>query len=457
MSDDQKLPEVANFMFIDRRKTGRGKSSNNRQKLLKRIRDSIRNAKPEDIDAGGVHKAGSSHGANSQTNPVKVARQALNEPTFHYDPNSGAHDLVLIGNDIWLKGDKFPMSNGSGKGRGKGRGNGPGENGEDDFIINISRSEFYDVFFEDCELPDLKETHEKDLPEHVMKRAGFQKVGNPGQLAVVRSFKHSLARRLALTKDSRDELAELEEELAQLMADDCEYPGGTDAWAVRMQEVTTRISELKRKVDSIGLYEEVDLRYRKSEKVQVKASDAVLAMLMDISGSMDEEKKRMARKFFTLQYAFIAKKYPQTDLIFIAHTDEAEEMTEEEFFTTRKSGGTIVSPAWALLHTIIKERYDASQTNIYVSYAGDGDNWDSDNADVTKEIVESGLLSKIRHAVYVQVGESFSAGYGGGITLWSVMRDIASSYKKLAMIKIGDESAVFDAFKSIYKKRGSIK
>lgn len=455
MSDDSKSPTVANFIFIDRRNTGRGKSSNNRQKLLKRIRDSIRNAKPEDIDAGGVHRAGSAHGANSQTNPVKVARQALSEPTFHYDPNSGEHELVLIGNDIWLKGDEFPMSKGKGSG-GRGPGSGPGEQGEDDFIINISRSEFYDVFFEDCELPDLKETHEKDLPEHVMKRAGFQKVGNPGQLAVVRSFKHSLARRLALTKPARDELMELEDELKYLMSDNTEHES-TDLWAKRVQAVTLRIAELKKKVDSVGLYEDVDLRYRKTEKVQVKASDAVLAMLMDISGSMDEEKKKMARKFFTLQYAFIVKKYPQTDLIFIPHTDEAEEVDEEEFFTTRKSGGTVVSPAWALLHTIIKERYDASQTNIYVSYAGDGDNWDSDNPNVVKEIVESGLLSKIRHAVYVQVGQSFGAGYGGGPTLWSIMQNIASGSKKLAMIKIADEHAVFDAFKTVYRKRGGKK
>ena len=456
MSDETpEVPVTTNFMFVDRRNTGRGKSSNNRQKLLKRIRDSIRSAKPEDIDAGGVHKAGSSHGSNSQTNPVKVARQALNEPTFHYDHNSGEHELVLIGNDVWLKGDRFPMAK-SGKGSGGGSGSGPGEGGEDDFIINISRSEFYDVFFEDCELPDLKETHEKDLPEHVMKRAGFQKVGNPGQLAVVRSFKHSLARRLALTKAPRDELVALEEELAELMSDGTEHES-TDAWAKRLGEVTARIAELRRKIGAVGLYEEVDLRYRKSEKVQVKASDAVLCMLMDISGSMDEEKKRIARKFFTLQYAFIAKKYPQTDLIFIPHTDEAEEVDEEEFFTTRKSGGTVVSPAWALLHTIIKERYDASQTNIYVSYAGDGDNWDTDNPEVVKEIVGSGLLAKLRHAVYVQVGESFSAGYGGGVTLWSVMQSIAASNKKLAMIKVGDESEVFDKFKAIYKKRGSKK
>lgn len=446
---------TTNFIFVDRRKTGRGKSSSNRQKLLKRIKDSIRNAKPEDIAAGGVQKSGGAHGANSATNPVKVARQALHEPTLHYDPNSGEREIVLIGNDVWLKGDEFPMGgDGEGQGNGAGRGNG---DGEDDFVINISRSEFYDVFFEDCELPNLQETHEKDLPEHVMKPAGFQKQGNPGQLSVIRSFKHSKARRLALTKDSRDELDQLEDDLEWLTSTGCEFPGGIDQWAARLQQVTLRIAELKQKISAVGLFEDVDLRYRKSERVQVKASDAVLCMLMDISGSMDEEKKRTARKFFTLQYAFIAKKYPQTDLIFIAHTDEAEEMDEEEFFTTRKSGGTVVSPAWELVHKIIKERYDPTQTNIYLSYAGDGDNWDSDNALVIKEVEESGLLSKLRHAVYIQVGQSFAAGFGGQ-SLWQVMKSIEStSNKKLVTVKIEDEQQVFDTFKKIYKKQGSKK
>jgi uncharacterized sporulation protein YeaH/YhbH (DUF444 family) len=239
------------------------------------------------------------------------------------------------------------------------------------------------------------------------------------------------------------------------MADDVEMDPveGTELWARHVEDVTRHIQSLKEKIGSVGLYEDVDLRYRKSERVQVKASDAVLVMVMDISGSMDEEKKRTARKFFSLQYAFIKRKYPTTDLIFIAHTDEPHEMTEEEFFTTRLSGGTVVSPAWALAHQIIKERYDATQTNIYLSYAGDGDNWDSDNAHVIEEIEVKGLLSKLRHAVYVQVGQSFAAGYGGGVSLWNVMTSIAASNKKFAAMKIGDDSQVFDAFKTLYGKK----
>lgn len=445
-------PTSTTFIFADRRRTGRGKSLNNRQKLLKRIKESIKNAKPEDIGNEGVRKAGTPTVGNTFTNPVKVAKTALAEPTFRYDMHGGEHEVVLIGNDRWLKGDEFPIERAEGSG-GDGCGSGPGEETEDDFIINISRSEFFDVFFEDCELPDLKETHERDLPEAVWQRAGYQKVGSPGQLSVIRSFKLSKARRLALTKEARDELELLEAEKADLegqLQTEIRDPVATPVKWIRerLKVINAHISELKERIRSITLFENIDLRYRKHERVQVKASDAVLIMIMDISGSMDEDKKRMARKFFSLQYAFIKRKYPQTDLIFIAHTDEPHEMTEEEFFTTRLSGGTIVSPAWALAHQIIKERYDATQTNIYISYAGDGDNWDSDNSDVVKEI--NTLLPKLRHAVYVQVGLSFAANFGGGVSLWAVMSTIAESNKKLGLIKIESENEVFDAFKSLY-------
>lgn len=445
------LPKTS-FIFVDRRKTGRGKSINNRQKLLDRIKESIRSTKPEDIDSGGVGAAGTKSG-RTFNNPVKIAREALAEPTFHYAPGSGERDVVLIGNDTWERGDEMPV-NSSGSGRGSGSGSGPGEESEDDFIVNISRDEFFDVFFEDCALPDLLETHEKEIPEAVWKPAGFQKEGNAAQLNVIRSFRNSIGRRSVLSADARRELEELEKELERLEETLAGNPLNGSANA-RYQEVRVRIEELKTSIACTPFFEKLDLRYRKSEKVQVKTADAVLIMMMDISGSMDEEKKRAARKFFTLQYAFIKRKYPNTDLIFIAHTDTAEEMSEEDFFTTRKSGGTVVSPAFALAHSIIKARYDTQQTNIYLSYAGDGDNWDGDNPLVISEVEEKGLLSKLRHMVYVQVGLTIagSFSYGSSVSLWNVMKSISNTNKKLHTVKIGDESEVFGAFRTVYAKK----
>lgn len=449
------LPKTT-FIFVDRRKTGRGKSINNRQKLLDRIKESIRATKPEDIDADGV-KGASSKGTNRTfNNPVKIAREALHEPSYRYDTKTGEREVVLIGNDTWERGDEFPVSS-EGQGRGRGNGQpGQGEDAEDDFIVNISRDEFFDVFFEDCELPDLLETQEKELPDAVWKPAGFQKEGNATQLNVIRSYRNSVGRRRALTADSRAELEELEKELIEI---DAFLEGNpiSASYNARRRDVVQRIDELKAKIAGVSFFEKLDLRYRKSEKVQVKSADAVFVMIMDISGSMDEDKKRTARKFFTLQYGFIKRKYPNTDLVFIAHTDTAEEMSEEDFFLTRKSGGTTVSPAFELAHSIIKSRYDAQQTNIYLSYAGDGDNWETDNANVIAELEEKGLLAKLRHAVYVQVGMSIAGtfSYGSGVSLWNVMQSISKSNPKMHAVKIQDDGGVFSAFRKIYAKKST--
>lgn len=458
MSD---VPISATFIFVDRRKTGRGKSLPNREKLLKRIKDSIKSAKPEDIDAGGV-KGGAQAPSKQLANPVKVAREALAEPTFRYASHSGEMEIVLPGNDRWLKGDEFPLEE-SADGEG---GSGPGEDGEDDFVINISRSEFYDVFFEDCALPDLEQTAERETPEAIMKPAGFQKEGTPGQLSVIRSYRNSIGRRRALTLDDREELQELEARLEDLMAyqeaeneSNKPWADDTNVWIAEIKKVTERIAEINNRIAALPIFEKVDHRYRKSERVMVKSADATLIMAMDVSGSMDEARKRLARKFFSLQYAFIKRKYPNTDLVFIEHTDHAEEVTEEDFFTSRRNGGTVISPAIALAHQIVKERYDASQTNIYFSYAGDGDNYTPDNQEVMAEFEDRGFLTKLRHAVYIQVGEEMGNGWmgspGGQAQFWTTMTAISSSSKKLHLVKVKEDSEVFTAFKKVYRKKST--
>lgn len=452
------IPISSTFIFVDRRKTGRGKSLPNREKLLKRIKDSIRAAKPEDIDSGGV-KGGAGAPSKQLANPVKVARDALAEPTFRYARRTGEIEVVLPGNDKWLKGDEFPTDeDGDGEGRGEG-GSGPGEDGEDDFVVNISRREFYDVFFEDCELPDLEQTAQRENPEAVRKPAGFQKDGNPGQLSVIRSYRNSIGRRRALTLDDREELQELQDELDALMHSfELEIDPWLDRpgpWAAEVKRVSDRMAELRARIAAIPLFEKVDHRYRKTERVMVKMADAVLGMAMDISGSMDEKRKRIARKFFSLQYAFIKRKYPNTDLFFIYHTDEAEEVQEEEFFTSQKNGGTVISPAIVLAHKIIRDRYDPTQTNIYFSYAGDGDNFESDNTKVRAEII-GGLLPNVRHSVYIQVGDEFGGGWGGEggqAVFWKMMQSTASEHKKLHNVKAKSEEDIFQAFKSVYGKK----
>jgi uncharacterized sporulation protein YeaH/YhbH (DUF444 family) len=446
---------MTTFIYVDRRLSAKGKSADNRRRLLRRIKESIKASIPSSIDANNVSDGASKGG---YVNSIKVARKRLNEPFFAYDSASGEHDVVLVGNDRFEKGDEFPLppDGEGGSGSGKGSGAGQGGDSEDDFIINISRQEYFDVFFEDCELPNLEETHEKDMPQATSKPAGYQTSGSPAQLAVGRSYRNSKARQLALTRAPREELQELEAELEVLEETLSGNPLNAVASA-RYKEITARCEELRAKIAAVGAFEKLDLRYRKREKVLVKQADAVLIMMMDISGSMDEECKTIARRFFTLQYAFIKRKYPNTDLVFVAHTDQAWEMTEDEFFSTKKSGGTMVSEGYRLVHKIIKERYDPSVTNIYLSQASDGDNWDSDNPQLITELEDNGLLSKLRHAVYVQVGTRSEGSFFGGSTMWTTLTSVSNTTKKLNVIKVPSEDGVFAAFKKIYTKKGTEK
>ncbi len=443
----EELP-VSKVMIIDRRNTGRGKSLPNRERLLRRIKEYIRDSNPNTFGASGVKGTSAQSTGTTGASPVAIARSALYEPTFHYASSTGEHDIVLIGNktkDGFERGDDFPLS-----GEEEGSGGGPGEDGEDDFVINISREEFLKYFFEDCELPNLQETAERDIPELMPKHAGFSRDGNPAQLSLSRSYKQSFPRRRALTKAARDELEELELEQANLQARLDENPLDASANA-RWKEVTYRIEELKAKIAGVPFFEHVDLRYRKSEKVLVKSADAVFIMVMDVSGSMGEEEKRIARKMFSLQYAFIQRHYPQTDLVFIAHTDTPHEMTEEEFFTTRLSGGTVISPAYELVHKIIKERYDHNTTNIYLSQVTDGDNWTTDNPLIIPALEGSGLLAKLRHMCYIQVMNGYG-GYGAD-QFFTIMKSIKGSNPKLDLSRIQNEEEVFGLFKDIYRRR----
>lgn len=436
------------FIFVDRRKTAKNKSAANRQAFIRRIKSSIKNSNPNNIGAS-VGNVG-----NSTGNPVRVTRERLHEPSFHYSYTTGHHDVVLIGNDQWERGDEFPISDGSGSG-GKGNGSGePGEgseNSEDDFLVEVSASEFLDIFFEDCELPNLEETAERVVPEMQPKNAGFTKEGNPSQLRVLRSYKQAMPRRKVLSQGSIDEIEKLEQEIEQYKNGTHELSGNFTDEEVGMIIVTLleRIAELQLKISKIPFFEKMDMRYAKTEKQMVKTADAVFLMIMDISGSMDEDKKRIARKFFALQYAFIKRKYPQTDLVFIAHTETAEEMSEDEFFSTRISGGTIVSSSYELAIKIIDERYDVALTNIYVSQASDGDNYYADNNKVKSLLLENGLLSKIRFMSYANVGQQYGLAYAD--TLKDVMNVVKKKTNKLAVVEIVRESEVYDAFRKVYQ------
>ena len=440
------------FILIDRRKAGRGKSAPNRQKLIRRIKSYIKQAIPQNVGQGGVS------GTNANINsPVKVAGDALEEPWFAYS-RGGERTHVIIGNTEYERGDEIDFPSEDQQGGGAGRGNG----GEDDFIVNVARDEFLDLFFEDCELPNLTNEKYTDKLDNTQQPAGFSTTGSPAQLSVIRTYKQSIGRRKVMTRSLYEEKERLEiliEDLRSIIKGKRSKDNAAflDERIDMLAVAEAELEEVNRKIIAWDNFDSSDLRYRKKEAKPLKTVDAVLIMIMDISGSMDETRKTIARRWFALMYAFIKRRYANTELVFIAHTDEPFEMSEDDFFSTKMNGGTQVSPALKMVNNIIKERYNPNETNIYVSHASDGDNWGNDHDAVVAEMTGPGyLVSKLQMFSYVEVGKKYS--YGGSSSkdtdLWEAYETSQSNSEKgkIMMTIIEQADDCYSIFKKVFKK-----
>jgi uncharacterized protein len=455
------------LIFIDRRKATRGKSTANRQKLLRRIRSFIKASSPQNIGKFGGVTGNNYSGAptGGASSPVKVTGKALEEPRFMYSRDD-ENTIVLIGNSENERGDEIHINTEESSGNGAGQGNG----GEDDFIVTVARDEFLDLYYEDCELPNLVNEKYTEKLDNKWQHAGFSHVGNPAQLSIIRTYKTAVGRRRAMSAPYLKEKHELELELAEIRAHTDDPAAITAEDAFRIDWIMERIGVLNKKIAFLRGFDNSDLRFRKKEAQPLKTVDAVIFFLMDISGSMDEKKKMIARRWFALEYGFIKRRYPATELVFIAHTDEAFEMSENDFFSTRVNGGTSASTAFHLVNKIIRERYDPNQTNIYVSHASDGDNWMDDDPKVYDELVgEGSLMKKIQFLSYAEVGQNglsaFASLMGSNAApssqredsgLWkvytSVQEKVGMSKVVLALLPSADEC--YQVFKKVFRKKG---
>jgi uncharacterized protein len=166
-----------------------------------------------------------------------------------------------------------------------------------------------------------------------------------------------------------------------------------------------------------------------------------------VSGSMDEARKDLAKRFFILLYLFLTRHYQQTDVIFIRHHTQAAEVTEDEFFHATESGGTVVSSALTLMHEIIRERYTGSEWNIYGAQASDGDNWQQDSSKC-RELLENKLLPLCRYFAYVQVADEDQ-------NLWEEYTRVRDGNPHFAMQKIVTPAQIFPVFRDLFKKNAA--
>ncbi len=420
---------AALHQIIDRRLSGKNKSIGNRERFLRRYREQIRDAVRKAVGDRSIHNI--EDGAD-----ISLPRRDVSEPVFHHG-QGGNREMVHPGNQEYVRGDKIPRPRGGGGGGGSGSAS-PDGSSEDEFTFRITREEFMNYFFDDLALPRLIRTQLlADAPEWKSRRAGFISEGNPTSLHVVRSMRAALGRRIAMGGAARMELRRAEEMLASMEA-------RGDALPAEIARLEQEIAELRQRLKRVPFIDPFDLRYRNRVREPLPTSKAAMFCLMDVSGSMDESRKDLAKRFFILLYLFLSRHYKQTDVIFIRHHTQAAEVPEDEFFHATESGGTVVSSALTLMHEIIRERYMGSEWNIYGAQASDGDNWQQDSSKC-REILNSKLLPLCRYFAYVQVADEDQ-------NLWEEYTRVRDENPHFAMQKIVTPAQIFPVFRDLFKK-----
>ncbi|MGE8635162.1 MAG: YeaH/YhbH family protein, partial [Achromobacter piechaudii] len=369
-----------------------------------------------------------------QGGEINLPARDISEPTFRHG-SGGDREMVHPGNREFAKGDTIDRPQG---GQGEG-GSEPGE-GEsvDQFTFSLSRAEFLNLFFEDLELPHLARNQLGEVSQKKWQRAGYTTTGSPSMLSISRTLKSSLARRVALNVKARADLEDAEKALAEARA--------AGASAATIQTLEQDVEDCRERLARVPFLDDLDLRYRNRVSVAIPMARAVMFCLMDVSGSMDEGKKDLAKRFFTLLYLFLSRKYEHVDLVFIRHTDNAEEVDEQTFFYDPKSGGTIVLSALELMREILEKRYPPSAWNVYAAQASDGDSFGADAGKSARFLAEH-LLPSTRYFAYIEIPDSQEARKS---SLWAEYEQKLEPH--FVMRRICDRGEIFPVFHDLFKK-----
>lgn len=271
---------------------------------------------------------------------IKIPIKGLKEYQFLYgknQPRVGSGDGEEERGDLLEDGQADKIL-------GTGPGNDPGE---DIYETEITLDELINYLFDDLNLPYLERKKLMEIEsESRHKVSGYRQKGPPPRLARRKAVIEKLKREQGLRRSET---------------------GGDD-------------EEKETDGDQRIPFREEDLRYRRLRETTRLESNAVVICIMDTSGSMDQTKKYLARSFYFLLYQFIRLKYVQVEVVFIAHSTEAKEVNEQEFFHKVESGGTYISSGYQKALEIIEARYPPAKWNIYAFHCSDGDNWEEDNA-----------------------------------------------------------------------------
>jgi uncharacterized sporulation protein YeaH/YhbH (DUF444 family) len=420
--------------IVDRRLNPKGKSLSNRRRFIKRAREELTEA---------VRKATAQRSVSDVGGEDKVWIKAdrLKEPQIRHSGEHGNRDHVLPGNKQYEEGDRIrrPESQGGQGGR-EGAEDG---DGQDEFQFALSQEEFLDIFFDDLELPDLLRKQMKSTESFTPVRAGHAITGAMSNLNLKRTMQNSLSRRIALNRPKPSDIADVEAELAALA--DAEDADGLQ----RRAQLTALLETHERRSRRIPFIDPVDVRYNRFEQVPQPVTSAVMFCLMDVSGSMTEHMKDLAKRFYKLLYLFLGRRYKHVDIVFIRHTHSAREVDEETFFMSTDTGGTVVSTAFHEMRRIVAARYPKQDWNIYAAQASDGDNATTDIPHVSA-LLKQHILPLCQYFAYIEVKET--GGREVVTDLWRTYEHLNKAGHAIAMRKVSERNQIYPVFRDLFAR-----
>ena len=418
------------FLIIDRRPQGRNKSAVNRHRFLRRYRKHIREAVADAVNKRSITDT-------DRGDSISIPKKDLSEPIFRHGKGGRQH-RVLPGNREFITGDRIKRPSGGGGGAGGGEASNSGE-GMDEFVFELSRQEFLDFMFEDLELPNLVKKQLKETETFKYIKGGYTRDGIPARLNVLQSLRSAKARRIALGGAIRRQIKALEEELAALEESD----GGEQ----RISEIKAELIRLERRLNHVPFLDDFDLKYNNLIQQPLPTSNAVMFCLMDVSGSMTQDVKDLAKRFFILLHLFLKQTYKKIDVVFIRHHTIASEVDEEEFFYSRETGGTVVSSALEMMLKVIRDRYPSADWNIYAAQASDGENW-QDDSPIARDLLMTSILPLVQFYAYVEITKSDHQA------LWTAYEELLEKYPdSFAMKKVSEAADIFPVFHELFERK----
>jgi sporulation protein YhbH len=328
---------------------------------------------------------------------IRVPIRSLDQYRFRYDP--GRQTRSGQGNGKSQVGDVLGQDPSSSRGPGKGGGDAGEDPGDEYYEAEVSVDELAALIFEDLSLPNLEEKRQAEMETETIRFTDIRKKGPMGNLDKKRTIMETMKRNAAQGDPT-------------------------------FHDIKTE-----------------DLRFKTWEPTIRYESNAVVLSMMDVSGSMGEFEKYIARSFYFWMVRFLRTKYTNVHIVFISHHTEAKEVSEDEFFHRGESGGTQVSSAYELALQIIKERFNPDDWNIYPFHFSDGDNLPWDNDRCVQLVQELMQICNI-----FGYGEIREAHYRSPSTLMSAFNKIQD--KKFVAVTIGDKREVYPALRKFFSTRG---